>query len=324
MTSLLIKDFEIMIEEQRIIGLSPQGSEFANFEKWSQEFPEYRQTIMRWVQQTLNFLDRSKVRELAKEALVRNKLDEAFLIVMVWGYSGDARGPARARRIIEEPNFEQSLQTCIEHLKKNRVREAYESLVTSGPKNLSTSFATKMLFFFCEADSRPFPLIYDRRIFQILSQMELAVSKTPVLTGKQYLDYLELTASLAEKYQLSLEQVEEHLFIFSGLVAGNYSWKRPVDFETLQMESRDKLALLMSETFASFLDNSELLRNGNGGGQYGGYVVTGTFHGVDYELHTTTRQNVNIVKPEFTRYQWNLILLRGIPQTVRDLLSVDT
>ena len=324
MTSTFLKDFEIMIEEQRIIGLSPQGSEFANFEKWLQEFPEYDQTIMRWVQQTLNFLDRSKVRELAKEALVRNRLDEAFLIVMVWGYSGDARGPARARRIIEEPNFEQSLQTCIEHLKKSRVLEAYESIVISGPKNLSTSFATKMLYFFCDDNCRPFPLIYDRRIFQILSKLELAVSKTPVLTGKQYLDYLALTASLAQKHLLSLEQVEEHLFIFSGLVAGNYSWKRPIDFETLGMESRDKLAFLLAETFASFLSNSEVLRNGNGGGQYGGFVVTGTWYGVDYELHTTTRQNVNIVKPEFTRYLWNLILLRGIPQTVRDLLSVDS
>ena len=132
----------------------------------------------------------------------------------------------------------------------------------------------------------------------------------------------ELASRLAEKLSLSLSEVEEHLFIFSGLITGNYGWKRKVSFETLTDDQRNKLALLLANSFASRLSNPSILLNGNGGGQYGGYVATGLLEGVEYELHSTTNRNVNLIEPEMMRIEWDLVLLRGIAQTVRDLLPI--
>ena len=34
MNDHLLKDFECLVEEQKIIGVSPQGKEFADFDRW--------------------------------------------------------------------------------------------------------------------------------------------------------------------------------------------------------------------------------------------------------------------------------------------------
>ena len=323
MNDRLLKDFECLVEEQKIIGVSPQGKEFADFDRWLKEFPEYSNSITQWNRRTLNFLDRADVSEFSQLSIELGNLAEAFLIVMIWGYSGDARGPARTRQIMEQPSFLDSLKISIDFLKKNEVAQAYDCLVVSGPKHLSTSFGSKLLYFFSDSTEILKPLIFDRRIFQVLDELGMAVGKSPVLTSKQYMDYLELASRLAEKLNLSLSEVEEHLFIFSGLIAGNYGWKRKVSFETLTDDQRNKLALLLANSFASRLSNPSILLNGNGGGQYGGYVATGLLEGVEYELHSTTNRNVNLIEPEMIRIEWDLVLLRGIAQTVRDLLPIN-
>jgi hypothetical protein len=193
-------------------------------------------------------LDRADVSEFSKHSIEVGNLAEAFLIVMIWGYSGDARGPARTRQIMEQPSFLDSLRISIDLLKKNEVAQAYECLVVSGPKHLSTSFGSKLLYFFSDSTEILKPLIFDRRIFQVLDELGMAVGKSPVLTSKQYMDYLELASRLAEKLNLSLSEVEEHLFIFSGLIAGNYGWKRKVSLKwvktvvkLLRTEAREQL-----------------------------------------------------------------------------------
>jgi hypothetical protein len=52
-------------------------------------------------------------------------------------------------------------------------------------------------------------------------------------------------------------------------------------------------------------------------------VATGLLEGVEYELHSTTNRNVNLIEPEMIRIEWDLVLLRGIAQTVRDLLPIN-
>ena len=322
MNEPLLKDFECLIDEQKILTESPQGKEFADFERWIQEFPEFSKTLRNWTRESLNFLDRATVREFSHRSISEGNLSEAFLIVMIWGYSGDARGPVRTRQIIEQPNFLESLNLSIGFLAKNKIVEAYESLVISGPKHLSTSFGSKLLYFFASSNDKVQPLIFDRRIFVILEKLGMSVGKSPVLTSKQYMDYIDLASNLAMKYSLSIGQVEEHLFIFSGLVNGNYTWKRKVTFETLSEEQRNRLASLLANTFSNYLKNPLVLINGNGGGQYGGYVATGSIAEIDYEIHATTNRNVNLISPEFVRVDWDLVLLRGIAQTVKDLIGI--
>lgn len=318
----LQKDFECLIEEQKILGKSPQGKEFADFERWLKEFPENSKIINLWKRESLNFLDRDMVRELSHRSITKGNLKEAFLIVMVWGYSGDARGPARVRLIMEQLNFLSSLERTIELLANKKIAEAYECLVVSGPKHLSTSFGSKLLYFFSTPDDEIQPLIFDRRIFLVLDKLGLSVGKSAVLTSKQYMDYLNLASEMAQKYSIPISQVEEHLFIFSGLVSGNYSWKRMFSFQMMSEDQKNKLALHLANTFSSYLENPQVLINGNGGGQYGGYVATGTLLGIKYELHAMTNKRVNLIEPELVRIDWDLVLLRGIARTVRDLLVV--
>ena len=322
MNVALLKDFECLIEEQKILAQSPQGKEFADFEGWQKEFPEFSESLNKWSRESLNFLDRANVLELSHRSISEGNLTEAFLIVMVWGYSGDARGPARTRLIIEQPNFLESLKLALEFLAENKIAEAYESLVVSGPKHLSTSFGSKLLYFFATPNEKIHPLIFDRRIFVILEELGMPVGNSPVLTSKQYMNYIELASSLALKYSLSIGEIEEHLFIFSGVINGNYSWKRKVTFESLSEDQRNSLAALLANTFASYLKDQQVLINGNGGGQYGGFVATGLIAEIEYELHATTNRNVNLIAPEFVRIHWDLVLLRGIAQSARDLLGI--
>ncbi|MCX6444866.1 MAG: hypothetical protein NTY85_04980 [Actinobacteria bacterium] len=323
MKAALLKDFECLIEEQKILGVSPQGKEFADFDRWIEEFPEFEKPLRIWTRETLNFLDRNSVREIAQRSILEGQIDFAFLIVMVWGYSGDARGPARTRLIMEQLNFSDSLLQSISFLNQNQILNAYESLVISGPKHLSTSFGTKLLYFFSNSENEVQPLIFDRRIFNILSDLDMSVGKSPVLTSKQYMDYLELASKLAKQYSISIGEIEEHLFILSGVSTGSYAWKRKISTEELSPDQRDKLAALLANTFVENLQNPIVLVNGNGGGQYGGYVATGLLGKVPYELHATTRTNINLIEPEMIRIEWDLVIQRGIAQTVRDLLGVN-
>lgn len=323
MTEALRSDFECLIEEQSIIGQSPQGKEFADFDRWIREFSEYQEVVSQWKRETLNFLDREAVRRICQRCISESDLKGAFLIVMIWGYSGDARGPVRTRQITEQANFLKSLEATYKFLSKNQIQEAYESLIVNGPKFLSTSFGTKILYFFSTSNTDIQPLIFDRRIFLILDNLGLAVGKTPVLTSKQYMDYLRMASELAKNYSISIGQVEENLFILSGLNSGNYSWKRKVSFESFNAEQRDKLAALLAKKFASYATNSNILLNGNGGGQYGGYVVTGEIGSVEYELHASTSDGVNLIKPEFVRFDWDSVLFRGIAQSIRDLATTN-
>jgi len=321
MSETLIEEFEILLKEGQLIGQSPQGKEFADFDHWLSVFPEFASFFQNWSQRTLNFLDRKNVREIAQELILDNHLAQAFLLVMIWGYSGDARGPARVRLIMDQPNFIQALDSSIKSLKLNQVENAYDDLIVNGPKHLSTSFGTKLLYFFCEKNQQPTPLIFDKRIFDILNDLNFFPMKSPVLTSNQYMAYLRKISELADKYSLSTENIEEYLFIFSGIRSGNYSWKRHMDFHSLEDQQKNGLALLFSEYLATKLSDPSILPNGNGGGQYGGYVVTGTNRGAEWEIHIATHSSVNLIKPEFIRFDWNLILLRGIAQSTKDLIS---
>jgi hypothetical protein len=164
------------------------------------------------------------------------------------------------------------------------------------------------------------PLIYDRRIFLILEELGLSVSKTAVLSSSQYMDYLKLTHELSKKYAISASQVEELLFILSAINGGNYAWSQEVLYENLMPKQREELSALLAHQFASYLSGSTVMENGNGGGQYGGYVSSGTLNGIEYELHAATESTINLVKPEFLRLEWNRVLKRGIAQSVRDLI----
>lgn len=321
MNELLLKDFECLVREQKILGTQAQGAVFVDFQRWAAEFIEYQEKILKWQRQTLNFLDRASVRHLAAESIQSNDIDLAFLIIMIWGYAGDARGPARTRRIMEQENFTASLDLALKSLEVNDIAQAYEALVLTGPKYLSTSFGTKVLYYFASEKSPLMPLIYDRRIFVILEDLGLSVSKTAVLSSNQYLDYLKLTSDLASKYAIFPSQVEEFLFILSAITAGNYSWSQEVRYESLSADQRGELSALLSNQFASHLRGSTVLPNGNGGGQYGGFVSSGTLNEIDYELHATTESTVNLVKPDFLRVEWDRVLQRGIAQSARDLIS---
>ncbi len=321
MNEQLFNDFECLVSEQRILGAQAQGAVFADFQRWAEEFKEYEEKILQWQGKTLNFLDRATVRTIASQNIQSEELDMAFLIIMIWGYAGDARGPARTRRIMEQEDFADSLKRANEFLQMNEIANAYDALVLNGPKHLSTSFATKILYFFSSVESPLMPLIYDRRISLILEELGLSVSKSAVLSSAQYLSYLKLAAELSNKYSIETGEVEELLFILSAITAGNYSWKQEVRYESLLPNQREELSALLAHHFASYLDGSAVMANGNGGGQYGGFVSTGTLNGIEYELHATTESTVNLVKPDFLRLEWNRVLKRGIAQSVQDLIS---
>lgn len=317
----LLRDFECLVGEQKILGKQAQGAVFADFSRWLEEFSEYEAKIVDWQRQTLNFLDGETVRRIASESIESNDLEIAFLVIMIWGYSGDARGPARTRRIMEQENFSASLKETIEALDANNIVKAYEALVQNGPKYLSTSFGSKVLYFFAPEESPLLPLIYDRRIFLILEELGLSVSKTAVLSTSQYMDYLKLANDLSCRYSISSSQVEEFLFILSAINSGNYSWNQEVIYESLSPNQREELSALLAHQFSLYLSGPTVIPNGNGGGQYGGYVSSGSLNEIEYELHATTESTVNLVKPDFLKVEWDRILRRGIAQSVRDLIT---
>lgn len=319
--SKLIIDLECLIRERTILGVAPQGKQFADLDRWAREFPQYQEIITEWERKTLNFLDRDTVQELSLLCIEKGMWVEAFLIVMIWGYSGDARGPARVSAIVLQPELPLHLKVAHDYLLKGDIFNAYDSLVVRGPKFLSTSFGTKILFFFSPNNSTKRPLIFDRRIFVILEKLGIFVAKSPVLNTNQYMEFLVQAEKLATQFQISVSEIEEYLFILSGITVGNYSWMRKVDARYLEPSQLEELSHLFATTIAGYLQNPEILINGNGGGQYGGFVVTGLNKGNKFEIHVAAHGRVLLVKPTIAWNEWSAILERGISQSVRDLLG---
>lgn len=323
LNSQLNIDLECLIRERTILKLPPQGKQFADLDRWANEFPEYRNIITQWERETLNFLDRETVFRICVSCIDKGLWIEAFLIVMIWGYSGDARGPARVSVIVHQPDLSQHLRVAHNFLIQGDIASAYEALVVRGPKFLSTSFGTKILFFFSPRILAERPLIFDRRIFTILGKLGISVAKSPVLNTKQYLDFLDNAKELASKYQVSLSEVEEYLFILSGISVGNYTWLQKVDSQILNSSQLEELSLLFATTFAKYLNQAEVMINGNGGGQYGGFVTTGFRGNIEFEVHAASQSYVTLIKPTVVRNEWSAILERGISQSIRDLLGSD-
>ena len=140
-------EFATRVDEWRLRGKPKQHAIEWNLEQWAKTFPDQADFLNELSRRKLGMLDRELVHQTVFLEAEKGNYLNGFLAVMIWGYGGDARGPFRTNRILQQPNALDSIEKAFHFLQDLEIGEAYDCLVTNGPKYLGPAFATKHLYF---------------------------------------------------------------------------------------------------------------------------------------------------------------------------------
>lgn len=189
---------------------------------WIEACPGQRETLL----DLPDRLDRAAVSE------VISRLDraqagweiDAFVVTQVWGYGDRAHyGPSRVRQILDHAgaNAAVSLSAAVRLCHEEGPVAAFEALATEHKlRGLSTSFATKFLFFVDPSDRA---LILDDFLAKWLrAEADLRLTLQPMNPG-HYARYLSTMTSWASATGLSPTTLEEVLF---GVAAAGHPASR--------------------------------------------------------------------------------------------------
>lgn len=272
-----------IVEEWKLRGRPWQLGTDWDPKPWIEAFPEYKEFILEQKKYNLGILDRDLVKQVVQLCCAEGEFLEAFLIVMIWGYSGNSVGPFRTRRVLNELGVKERLEKVFELLQDdtsesriNSIRQAFE-IITQEINYLGTSFGTKFLYFAGsnilkydgEAPTlKPEIVILDKRVatawkYWLGSEIELHT-----LNGTDYCRFLEQMSEIAETLEITPEELEFVLFCNPGDGTSDSNWASLQTFN----EVTDFETLVWGLAFASelMLNNSRLfpLWTRPGGGQY--------------------------------------------------------
>ena len=217
-------NFVSRLEEWKLRGRPTQNAMDWNLDRWTEEFPEYKDFLEHLYIGKLGYLDREYLQQVVSQENENGNPINGFLAVMIWGYGPDPRGPFRTRRIIDQPQISEALNSTLDALEKENISVAFSALVTNGPKYLGAAFATKYLFFASTENSEFTPLILDSLVSEALQFWGDYRVNSQTKNAGEYVGYLNYMQACSEHLDLSMSELEMVLFTEFARLKGNQSW----------------------------------------------------------------------------------------------------
>jgi hypothetical protein len=304
--------FITRVDEWILNGRPEQNSIEWDTEPWITEFPEYEGFLNELHVKYLGFLNRDLVKKTVQQESANSRYVEGFLAVMIWGYTGDSRGPKRTQRVLLQQNARFSIEKANKALTQNDVKSAYIALVTDGPKYLGPAFASKYLYFASNKNVSPTPLILDSQVVKGLERWGNKFYKSTTASASDYLDYLEYMKLSADKFEINAEELEFLVFSENAKLKGSQAWSnRASSVELAETEKR---------AWAFFLASEILLRDSNlvayysqpGGGQYDCISIRELNKRIGLKVDLNISGSINFIEPKANRYSWEALISRGV------------
>ncbi len=156
----MIKEY---LENILAVDVNQQSNVF-NYERWLKGIPNVEAL------QSFEKFHNSKItRKLVIEEFDSYFLDtrnndvvKPFLLSMIWGYEGSGYGTFRTLKYFDDPGLAIKLKDALFYVSNKNIEGAFNEL--NKVKYLSTSFASKVLYFAAKAKKiEDYPLIFDMR-----------------------------------------------------------------------------------------------------------------------------------------------------------------
>jgi hypothetical protein len=296
---------------------------------WIEQFPESQGFILDLKSYDLGFLHRNLMKEIVILANNEDEYLNGLLAVMIWGYSGNSVGPARARRIFNESgiaeNLERAWSLIIEAkhgdstLQDLRIAEAFYVLVKE-IKYLGPSFGSKYLYFAAsdlEGNEMSLtPVILDKRIATAWKQWFDEEIELGSIDESGYLEYLKKMSTKAKQLDIKPEELEFILFCNTGEFGSNSNWASLQIFN----EINEFETLVWALAFAGelMLQNSRLfpLWTQSGVGQYNCLSI---YHEQNSKIHFDLNLDgrIHAFLPHHSMTDWGSLVHRGAYQAAQ-------
>ena len=304
--------FLTRVDEWVLSGRPDQNAIDWTTESWIVAFPEHKDFLQNLHYKHLGFLNRDIVKRTVRGESKDSKYIEGFLVVMIWGYASDYRGPYKTKQILSQDNALSSIEKAYVALLSGDIAGAYSALVTNGPKYLGPAFASKYLYFASQKSVVPTPLILDSQVAEGLARWGNTLYNSITASTKDYLNYLDYMKLAAEKIGLTEENLEFLIFSENAKLKGNQSWaNRPSGLHVTATETRAWAFLLASEI---------LLRDPNlvayysqpGGGQYDCISIRELEKRTGLEADFNIRGSIHFFEPHANNYSWESLISCGV------------
>ena len=304
--------FITRVDEWRLNKCLPQNAIDWTPGPWIMEFPEYSEFLNDLYVEHLGFLDRKIVKDTIAKYAEHNCYVEGFLVVMIWGYAADPRGPFRTKRVLSQSIATESIEASYKALSENDIYVAYETLETRGPKFLGPAFATKYLYFAKAGDGSLTPLILDSLVSEGLKKWG-GVSFSSISVGaKTYIDYLQYMSDSAAKLGVSPEDLEFLVFSETAKQKGNQSWSNRAGSQLVSESEIESWALLLAAEILLRDSNLVVYYSQPGGGQYECLSIRELEKRTGLEMDLNMAGSIHIFEPTPNRYSWEELISRGV------------
>jgi len=316
--------FLTRVDEWLLRGKPKQNAIDWNVDPWIKAFPEYEDFLKDLRLKNLGYLGRDIVRKALQSNAAEERFVEGFLAVMIWGYAGDARGPWRAKRILDQPIAKGAIASAYGKLFNGDIIGAYEALVGSGPDYLGPAFATKYLYFASNANVQPQPVILDSLVTQGLKLWGSYKVDSINSTGKQYLEFLEYISSASNKLQIEPEDIE--LIVFSEIAKskGNQTWANGQTVSDISIKQRKAWGLLLAAEILLRNPDYVLVQTQPGGGQYDCLSIRDRGGLSTFEADFNLNGSIHFLQPKAMHFNWEELIERGVSSTCELLAETFT
>ena len=149
-----------------------------------------------------------------------NRWIRFFILVMIWGYGEDRRGPWRVNQMVHTPNLLQIICQAGEECFYGLYPKAYKTLQTIN--QLGPAYASKLLYFYCRNFNGVVkPLIFDSRVIRTMRSFnwpiwtmdDMANGDNPKKQPHAYGQYLILMQNWADALRCRPEQLEYFMWV---------------------------------------------------------------------------------------------------------------
>jgi hypothetical protein len=296
---------------------------------WIEQFPGYKEFLLDLKSYDLGFLHRNLIKEIVILANNEDEYLNGLLAVMIWGYSGNSVGPARARRIFDESgvaeNLEKAWNLIMEAkygestLQDLKLGEAFD-VVVKDIKYLGPSFGSKYLYFAAsdlEGNEMSLtPVILDKRIVTAWKYWFDEEIELGSIDEFGYVEFLKKMSTVAKQLGIKPEELEFVLFCNTGEVGSNSNWASLQVFN----EINEFETIVWALAFAGelMLQNSRLFPvwTQPGGGQYNCLSI---YHEENSEIHLDLNLDgrIHAFFPQHSVTDWGSLVHRGAYQAAK-------
>lgn len=312
MTNLhLNPNFVSRVEEWKLRGRPTQNPMDWNLDKWVEEFPEYKDFLDELYINRLGHLDREYLHQVVYQENENGTPIKGFLAVMIWGYGPDPRGPFRTRRIINQDEILMALSAVLSSIKKEQYADAFNSLVTHGPKHLGAAFATKYMYFASPEISEFQPVILDSLVSEALKLWGDYKVNSQTKNADDYIEYLNYMKENSEQLDLTMSQLELILFTEYARLKGNQSWANRQAVSELNQQQAFTWGILFASELMLRIPCLKLSYTEPGGGQYRCLSLKSSDKSKPIEIDINLVGSIHFRTSKNFRIEWTDVIGKG-------------